>query len=272
MELADLESRTVSASVLLCMFMDALCLVSWHLNRFSRSDLNFRGLAFGGFRVYIFDTSSFMAGNKDGKDVGVPHEESQLQDSETNPPFEESQQLEDSQQDVEPPSQPNLSLPDSQETLKLSPNCVSPLPMPPSPSPSPQEEGEESSDGQASDDSANLTPPVGFCIASDGSVHGDMNMMGSMMADPMSLMIFNAMSAVIGNRLAAKGDGKGSASKGDGDGQGYDGASSSSATRAAQPFSKAKAKAKGSSKRNSKKAGKKNWESASSEALQVFMT
>lgn len=126
-----------------------------------------------------------MAGNKDGKDVGVPHEESQLQDSETNPPFEESQQLEDSQQDVEPPSQPNLSLPDSQETLKLSPNCVSPLPMPPSPSPSPQEEGEESSDGQASDDSANLTPPVGFCIASDGSVHGDMNMMGSMMADPM---------------------------------------------------------------------------------------
>lgn len=197
-----------------------------------------------------------MAGNKDGKDVGFPHEDSQLQDSENNPPLEESQQLEDSQQDVEPPSQPCPSLPDSQETLKLSPNCVSPLPMPPSPSPSPlQEEGEESS-GEASDDSANLTPPVGFCLASDGSVHGDMNMMGSMMSDPTTLMIFNALSAVIGNRLAEsvpQGDGKGSASKGDGkgsaskgDGQGYDGASSSSATHAAQPVSKAKAKAKGS--------------------------
>ena len=205
-----------------------------------------------------------MPGNNDGKDVGFHHEDSQLQDSENNPPLEESQQLEDSQQDVEPPSQPSLSLPDSQETLKLSPNCVSPLPMPPSPSPSPfQEEGGESSEGEASDDSANLTPPVGFCIASDGSVHGDMNMMGGMMADPTTLMIFNAMSAVIGNRLAervsegdgkgaSKGDGKGSASKGDG--QGYDGASSSSATYAAQPVSKAKAKAKGSQRFSKKKA------------------
>ncbi len=69
------------------------------------------------------------------------------------------------------------------------------------PSSSPLQEESEESSGNASGD---LTPPIGFCVASDGSLHGDMNMMGSMMADPATLMILNAMSGVIGKKLAEK--------------------------------------------------------------------
>ena len=228
-----------------------------------------------------------MAGNKDGKDLEFPHEDSQLQDSQSNPPFEESQQLQDSQQDV--------SSPDSEGTPRLSPNCV---PKPLSPSPSPLPEGEESSaplpgspftlqeesEESSGEPSGDLTPPIGFTLASDGSLHGDMNMMNSMMADPATLMILNVLSGVIGKKLAERvntgsdgegSDGKGSGGKGSdgkgscakGDGQGY-GASSSALPPApssafpplpgAQCVPSAKSKAKASSKRGKKKFSKHN--------------
>ncbi len=153
-------------------------------------------------------------------------------------PVEESQQVVDSQGE-------DPQLPDSQDTLRLSPNLWAPEPLPTSPPVDPPVD--QASDGEGSNDDGRITPPHGMVIASDGTIHGDMGYM----QDPMTMAIMNVMGHLLQQRLDQKGIGKGKGQ--DDQGNGVEGTGSSSAPGVAP-----KAKGKAQSKVATKKKPKRN--------------
>ncbi len=133
-------------------------------------------------------------------------------------------------------------LPDSQDTLRLSPNLWTPEPLPASPP------VDQASDGEGSNDDGRITPPHGMVIASDGTVHGDMGYM----QDPMAMAIMNVMGNFLQQRLDQKGIGKGKGK--DDQGNGVEGTGSSSAAGATpKPKAKGKAQTKAATKKKSKR-------------------